>query len=151
MTTVPLGLRITNALGFVLFVAFAWFQRNDIDPEIYDHPSQIDALLWLLFYALVAVACLVAVFRPAPLWLLAVCAIGALVFMGMSGPGLWENFFGDKDFNMTQTSMSAEDPRVELSREFFGALIALAATAFLWWQRRKSSRTVPAAASVESE
>ncbi len=74
-----------------------------------------------------------------------------IVFMGLSGPGLWENFSGEKDFTMTQTSMSAEDPRVELSREFFGALIALVATAFLWWQRRKSSRTVPATASVETD
>ena len=151
MTTVPSVLRFSNTVGVLLFAVFAWFQRNDIDPEIYYHPSQIDALLWLLFYALVAVAHLVAFFRPAPIWLLAICALGALVFMGLSGPGLWENFSGDKEFTMTQTSMSAEDPRVELSREFFGALIALVAIAFLWWQRRKSSRIVPAAASVEAE
>ena len=145
------GSRFVNTVGLLLFSVFAWFQRNDIDPEIYYHPSQIDALLWLLFYALVAIACLVAFFRPAPLWLLAVCAIGALVFMGMSGPGLWENFFGDKDFTMTQTSMSAEDPRVELSREFFGALIALLAVVLLWRQRRERSRTVPAEASGDAD
>jgi hypothetical protein len=136
MQTSP-GFRIANVIGVVLFVAFAWFQRNDIDPEIYYHPSEIDALLWLLFYALVALAFLVAIFRPAPLWLLALGGLGALIFMGLSGPGLWENLFGDEQFNMTQTSMSAEDPRVELSREFFGALIALSAVAFLYWQRRK--------------
>jgi hypothetical protein len=145
-------MRIANLAGVLLFATFAWFQRNDIDPEIYYHPSQIDAVLWLLFYALVATACLVAFFRPAPFWLLAICALGALIFMGLSGPGLWENFFGEKDFTMTQTSMSAEDPRVELSREFFGALIALTATAFLWRQQRKSSRLIAAAeAAVQAD
>jgi hypothetical protein len=36
--------------------------------------------------------------------------------------------------------MSAEDPRVELSREFFGALIALAAVFFQLWQSRRPKK-----------
>ena len=133
------GLRIANVFGVLIFAAFAWFQRNDIDPEIYYHPSELDAVLWLLFYALVAGCFVIAVFRyTVPRWMLGIAALGALIFMGLTLPGLWENFFGEKDFTMGQAGMSAEDPRVELSREFFGALIALAALAFLYWQRRRT-------------
>ena len=64
---------------------------------------------------------------------------------GRTVPGLWENLFGERPFTMTQTSMSSSDPRVELTREFFGALIALGALAFLWWEQRRWS--APRAAS----
>ena len=56
---------------------------------------------------------------------LLLAALACLAEMATTGPGLWENVVGDKAFTMTQASMSAEDPRVELSREFFGAVIAL--------------------------
>ena len=38
---------------------------------------------------------------------------------------------------MTQVSMSANDPRVELTREFFGALIALFAVLSQFWQNKR--------------
>jgi len=65
-----------------------------------------------------------------------VLAVAAcLVELALTGPGLWENLFGERDFTMTQASMNAEDPRVELTREFFGAVIALAGVAVLWARR----------------
>lgn len=130
-------LTAVNFLCAILFGIFAWFQINDIDPEIYHKPSELDAVLWFAFYLLIAVLFIVAAFRPLPRWILIVAAIACLIEMGRSGPGLYENVFGEKDFSMTQLSMSAEDPRVELSREFFGALIALSAVGFLYFQRRK--------------
>ena len=131
-------MKIVNAIGVLLFVLFAWFQRNDIDPEIYYHASEIDSVLWFLFYLLIAGMFMMTIFRKVPIWLLALGVIACLVEMGLSGPGLWENVFGEAEFNMTQGGMSAGDPRVELSREFFGALIALVAVLFLWWQRKRS-------------
>ena len=133
-------MKIVNAIGVLLFVLFAWFQRNDIDPEIYYHASEIDSVLWFLFYLLIAGMFMMAIFREAPIWLLALGVLACVVEMAMSGPGLWENVFGDAEFNMTQGGMNTEDPRVELSREFFGALIALAAVLFLWWQRRRVAK-----------
>jgi hypothetical protein len=41
---------------------------------------------------------------------------------------------------MTQGSMSAADPRVELTREFFGALIALAGVGFLAWREKSFNK-----------
>lgn len=126
-----------NLLAAILFAVFAWYQRNDIDPAIYDHPSVIDAALWLLFYLLIAILFVVILFRRLPRWLLIIGALACLIEMGRTGPGLYENIFGEKSFTMTQVSMSAEDPRVELSREFFGALIALAGVGFLFFQERR--------------
>ena len=138
-------MKIVNAICCILFLLFAWFQRNDIDPEIYYKPSGLDSTLWLLFYLLIAGMFGLAFFgRKIPTWVIVIGVLASLVEMGRSGPGLWQNLFGEEDFSMTQASMSAEDPRVELSREFFGALIALAAVVFLWCQqcgccRKKSS------------
>lgn len=127
-----------NFLCAAVFAVFAWFQLNDIDPEIYYHPSELDAVLWFAFYLLIAILFLVAAFRPVPRWILILGAIACIVEMGRTGPGLYENLFGEREFTMTQVQMSAEDPRVELSREFFGALIALAGVGFLFFQRRRT-------------
>jgi glucan phosphoethanolaminetransferase (alkaline phosphatase superfamily) len=123
----------------VLFGAFAWLQRNDIDPDIYYKSSSLDATLWFMFYLLIAILFVVAIFRPLPRWLLIVSILACLAEMVMTGPGLLENLFGEKEFTMTQVSMSAEDPRVELSREFFGAVIAFAGVLFLYLRNGKAS------------
>ncbi|MBL9158315.1 MAG: transmembrane 220 family protein [Verrucomicrobiales bacterium] len=130
-------LAILNFALAALFAVFAWMQRNDIDPAIYNHPSVLDAALWLAFYLLIAVLFVVVTFRTVPRWLLLIAAIACLVEMVRTGPGLYENLVGEKEFTMTQMSMSAEDPRVELSREFFGAVIALAGAGLIAWQNRK--------------
>ena len=136
MRAKPLLLVVNLALA-VLFGVFSWMQRNDIDPAIYDHPSVIDAALWLAFYLLIAVLFVVVCFRPVPRWLLIVAALACLVEMVRTGPGLYENLVGEKEFTMTQASMSSSDPRVELSREFFGAVIALAGVGVIAWQNRR--------------
>ncbi len=127
-----------NLLLAALFAVFAWVQRNDIDPAIYYHPSVIDAALWFAFYLLIAALFVGVSFRRVPNWLLIAGGIACLVEMALTGPGLYENLFGEKDFTMMQLSMSAEDPRVELSREFFGAVTALLGVAFVWWQNRRT-------------
>ncbi len=130
----------TKAVHLVLaamFFLFAWLQKNDLDPAIYDTPSALDAALWLAFYAIIGALFVLSLFRRVPVWLLLLAAIACIVEMVTTGPGLYENVFGDKAFTMTQASMSAEDPRVELTREFFGALIALAGVAILWRREKK--------------
>lgn len=132
-------LLVVNLALAGLFGVFSWMQRNDIDPAIYDHPSVIDAALWLAFYLLIAALFVTVCFRRVPRWLLVVGAVACLVEMARTGPGLYENVFGEKEFTMTQASMSATDPRVELSREFFGAVIALAGVGIIAWQNRRPS------------
>lgn len=134
-------LAVLNVIGILVFALFAWFQVNDIDPAIYHNPSKLDAWLWFAFYALVALLFVAAlVSRRVPGWLLGLAAVFCLVEMGRTAPGLFSNLFESESFTMTQESMSAESPQVELTREFFGALIALAAVGFLAWQQRRRGR-----------
>ena len=121
-----------------MFATFAWLQRNDLDPAVYDRPSVLDAALWLGFYLLIAVMFVVSLGRRLPPWLLALSAVACVVEMATTAPGLWQNLFGERSFTMTQASMSAADPRVELTREFFGALIALGGVGLLWRQERRA-------------
>lgn len=130
------ALLAANLALAVLFGAFSWMQRNDLDPAIYDRPSVIDAALWLAFYLLISILFVAISFRQVPRWLLVVAAAACLAEMVRTGPGLYENLAGDREFTMTQASMSASDPRVELSREFFGAVIALAGVGAIAWQNR---------------
>lgn len=131
-----LPIRVVTIIAGVLFLVFAWFQRNDIDPQIYHNPSSLDAALWLLFYLVIAVLLLVSLWKKVPVWLVGLGVVACLLEMVTTGPGLYQNLFGDEAFTMTQTSMSAEDPRVELSREFFGAVIALLGVAWIYLLHR---------------
>jgi len=130
-----------NLLLAALFFVFAWFQRNDINPEIYSKPTFdnliVDSVLWFLFYAVIGFAFLFLIKKRLPFWYFLLAIIACLAEMYSSGPGLWENVSGDKPFTMTGESMSGTDPRVELTREFFGAVIALAAVLFQFWQNKK--------------
>lgn len=130
-------MKILNYALAILFLIFASFQYNDVDPGIYHNPSSLDAALWFAFYLIIGVAFFVLNFRRLPVWYFPLAILACFVEMSISGPGLWQNLFGDESFNMTQGGMSAEDPRVELTREFFGALIALAAVLFQLRQNRR--------------
>ena len=136
----PFSLKTLNVLACLLFTVFSCVQYNDIDPDTYYHPSSLDAALWLGFYALIAVLFVGILFVRVPNGIFLLTALACLIELGRTAPGLWENLFGEKDFTMMATSMSGSDPRVELSREFFGALIALAAVGLLWWERSKFAR-----------
>ena len=135
LRTSPL-LTVVNVIVALLFAAFAWLQRNDIDPAIYHQASRMDAALWLVFYALIAVLFLLTIFFRIPRWLLVVALIACLVEMAVTFPGLRDNLFGGERFDMTGVSMSAEDPRIELTREFFGAFIAFLGVLGLLIQQR---------------
>lgn len=128
---------VVHLLLAAMFALFSALQVNDIDPAVYHDPSVIDAASWCAFYLLIAILFVASLARRVPQWLLLLAAIACIAEMATTGPGLWENVFGDKAFTMTQESMSAEDPRVELSREFFGAVIALAGVTILWRRERR--------------
>jgi len=137
-------------IATVLFGTFAWVQINDIDPAIYHKPSSLDALLWFSFYLLIAILFVVSVFRTISATILIVALTSCVVEMVITGPGLFQNLFGEENFSMTQVSMTAEDPRVELTREFFGALIAFAAVLYLLMKRRTSANQEPQKSSISA-
>ena len=129
-----------TALMGLMFAVFAYVQINDIDPEVYHKPSAFDAWSWVVFYGALAVLCLASIFWRVPRLWLVLAAVFCLVEMVRTGPGLWNNLFQAEQFTMTGASMSPTRSEVELSREFFGALIGLAGLGFLWWQSKKAAR-----------
>ena len=112
-------------------------------PRVQRQPPQAHALILFLapgllgFYLLIAVLFVWSLLRRIPMWLLALAALACVVELATTAPGLVENLFGDRDFTMMQERMSAEDPRVELTREFGGAAIALAGVLLLWRRERR--------------
>jgi hypothetical protein len=136
---------ILNALGTVAFAFFAWLQREDDNPDIYVDPSRVDISLWMAFYGMVA--CLFAaatIRRRPPGWCFLLVALLGIYHLSGTLPGLLENLRGGLD--IAQHSMSPERAEVELSREFFGTLIALAATILIRRQftNRQPCRETPA-------
>ncbi len=129
-----------NVLGFFVFTYFAWLQREDDNPEVYANPSLVDVWAWVAFYGLIALLFLLGAFRRFPWPLFLVAVIFCLFELATTGPGLLQNLTGG-DFTMTKKSMNPAHGEVEQSREFFGALIALLGTGFLWWQRILSANT----------
>ena len=128
--------RILNILGVITFAIFAWLQVNDNNPDIYVEPSILDVWSWILFYGLVSAGFLAACFQKFPKWLYGVSILLAIYFIAVSAPGLIDNLRGGS-IEMAQGAMNPENPQVETTREFLGALIALLATFFLYWQSRK--------------
>ena len=128
------------ALLALMFAAFAAVQINDTNPAVYHRPSMLDAWSWVIFYGFIAALCAVSIFRRIPRALLIVAAVLCLVEMVRTAPGVYENLFAAESFTMTATSMAAARPEVELTREFFGALITLFAVGYLRWQQSPGNR-----------
>ena len=145
--------KILNFFGALVFFLFAWLQQEDDNPEVYVEPSMADVILWIGFYGLVGVLFVLAACRKFPKFLyLFVLALGTFHLISTI-PGIFENL-RTGDLEMAKESMSAAKPEVELSREFFGVLIAFAATWGAWVQRPKAKNGIEEdteAAALSSE
>lgn len=130
---------IIHCLLGVLFAAFAAFQVNDVDPDVYHEASRVDSISWLIFYGFVALLMFWrATGRRVVFPILLLGALFCIYEMVMTGPGLYDNLFKQEDFTITGAQMAPERSHIELSREFFGAVIALAGLVFIFFQQRFS-------------
>lgn len=112
-------LNLALALTFLLFAAL---QYNDPDP-----------LIWMVIYAAVALLFGMAAFgrrvvRPARVLAIVLLAWAATMLPGMLD---WVRM----GMPSITSSMKAEEPHIELVREFLGLLIAGGACTFLAWKR----------------
>ncbi|ACB53799.1 hypothetical protein cce_4451 [Crocosphaera subtropica ATCC 51142] len=138
----PMNQRIFNVLngfGAISFVIFAWLQHEDNNAEIYFNPSLVDVWMWMMFYGLVALLFGLAMKGLFPKLLYLLFAFFCSYQLSVTIPGFMANL-ASGSFSITNHSMSPINPQVELTREFFGALIALAAVGFLWWQRGQARK-----------
>jgi len=113
-----------NGLVSLLFLASAVLQWNDPDP-----------LAWIAIYLAAALACWLPRLHPGG-WTVAaaVAAISTAWALWLS-PILAEMRLGD-----LMDKMKAENPRIELSREFLGLAIIAVWMAIVAWQGRRRSR-----------
>jgi len=132
--------KVFNLIAAVIFAVFSSLQWNDLEPAVYDDPSITDAVAWAVFYALVAVLFIYVLLRRLPRWVFFMAAVFCLVQMGRTATGLWDNITGDGAFSMAQANMSADDPRVERTRELFGALIALLGVGIIAFKNTRWAR-----------
>ncbi len=128
---------ITNIAGLLVFGYFAYLQVNDADPEVYHRASGWDAYLWLLFYGLVALVFLLALAGSVPRGLLFAVAAFCVIQLVVTTPGMIDNLTHGDGFTITGAQMAPERPRVELSREFLGALIGFLGMGLVWWRGRR--------------
>jgi len=109
-----------NSIAFLVFSAFAALQLNDPDP-----------VLWVSIYMSVAVLLLLRVFgfyHPyAAITLMCLLATYGLTML----PALTQ-WLSSGHPEAVLEHMSNEKPYIEISREFFGLLIAEAALAAQW-------------------
>lgn len=116
--------------GYFIFAAA--LQYNDPDP-----------VHWILLYSSSALLCIAALIDRsiyALAWV--VCGMAAIeMAMTIDGFTLW---LGSGAENILTTQMSAAKPYIELTREFFGALISLSVAAALLVLRRKQASRPPA-------
>jgi hypothetical protein len=125
-----------NVIGMCLFALFATLQLNDnSSAAIYENPSDLDVILWCLFYAHIAMLHGMGIFRPVPIPLLVLGVLVCLLELTFAVPGLWTNIAGGA-FTLAGDGMQASEPQVERSREFFGACIALTGVIVIAAQRR---------------
>lgn len=130
---------LLNSLGVLSFVIFAWLQHEDDNPNIYFQPSLMDVWMWITFYGLVALLFGLAIKQLFPKLLYLFFLFFCSYLLSITVPGFMANV-ASGSFTMTNNSMSPVNPQVELTREFLGVLIALAAVGFLWWQRSQSRK-----------
>lgn len=115
-----------NWILCVLFALFAIVQYNDPDPW-----------LWILLYGFIAVISGFAAFGHYNRWVVIGGMLICIIGMGMLLPD-FISWVQDGADSITG-SMKAEEPHIELTREFFGLGVALAA---LTWHYKKSAKTI---------
>lgn len=117
-------MKIINLILGGLFMLFAAVQLNDVDPY-----------LWVSYYGLIALVCLLAVWGRRYTWLLAGVALFGLIHLAMILP----EFINWVSMGMPSITeeMKAEAPHIEYAREFLGLLLGLAVVGWQWKQMRK--------------
>lgn len=115
-------MKIINIILTILFSLFAIVQYNDPDPW-----------LWIIFYGFIAIVSAFAAFGKYHKWVLITGLGVAIVWMLSLVPDLihWIQM----GMPTIASSMKAEAPHIELTREFFGLLLCILT---LWFHYKQT-------------
>lgn len=119
-------MKIANIILAILFAVFAAFQINDIDPW-----------LWIGLYGFVSVLYIFAVRQRFNIPIIAIGILVTAIGVGLLTPDFID--WVQQGMPTITESMKAEEQHIELTREFLGLIILLAALIFLLIQARKET------------
>ncbi len=121
-------MRIVCFILAAIAILFAAFQYNDPDPWT-----------WIGLYGAAGISLLLAGFRITSRWLAWLTAVAALVLAARSAPGVWQ-YLTNHDGQTLANAMSKEHPYIEETREFGGAIIAMAMALIAVWTGKPKFR-----------
>jgi hypothetical protein len=107
--------KVINFLLAVMFLVFAYLQLNDPDP-----------IVWIPIYGVMAVVCVLAMFRYYPRAILFSLVIFYTLYSFFYIPGVEEWLAQDDKSQLFSNIAKMEHPFIEESREFLGLMINVA-------------------------
>jgi hypothetical protein len=107
--------KIINFLLAAMFVVFAYLQLNDPDP-----------IVWIPIYGVMAIVCVLAMFRYYPRTILFSLVIFYTLYSFFYIPGVKEWLAQDDKSQLFSNVAKMEHPFIEESREFLGLMINVA-------------------------
>jgi len=116
--------KILKIVLSVLFILFAWFQRNDPDPA-----------LWISIYGILAALCIYSAFQKMNKYILYVFGGLLIVYTAILVPEII-NWISQGMPSIVE-KMKAEEPHIEYTREFFGLVISLLT---IWFLLKKNEK-----------
>jgi len=103
----------------LMFLAFAFLQFNDPDP-----------VLWISIYSVMALLCLMAIFKVYNKIVIAILTVTYIVYCFFLWPGVAEWLAQENKGVLFDDVMKMEHLYIEESREFLGLVICLMVLAF---------------------
>ena len=114
-------MKVINSILGILFLSFAYFQLNDPDPY-----------LWVLLYVYIALVSFLTVKNKISKWFILPGMLSCVLWLGLLMPD-FINWMKMGSPSITD-SMKAEQPHIELTREFLGLAISLGVLFYLYFR-----------------
>ena len=120
-------MKIFSSILALMFFSFAFVQLNDPDP-----------VLWIIIYLSMAAICILAIFNKYYKIVMAILAVGYLIYAVILFPGLVEWLQTENKSLLFDDIAKMQHIYIEESREFLGLIICLAVLAVYWFRSTNS-------------
>lgn len=120
-------MKIFSSILALMFFSFAFVQLNDPDP-----------VLWIIIYLSMAAICILAIFNKYYKIVMAILAVGYLIYAVILFPGLVEWLQTENKSLLFDDIAKMQHLYIEESREFLGLVICLAVLTVYWFRSTNS-------------